>query len=276
MATKTLTGTDWNTAGHWNPSGVPVANDDAFLGIDSPALTTGPTGTNQDVKLASLVTHPRHKYAVASSGSPLIISATKILIQHSGDFYFQCHGGGVSNKTNNIIVRCPALNLAQKIEIGKEGTDPGDIDFIELLRGNVRLTNPTGVDELKIDHVSNLEGDVRCQIDSGAATIPVVRAKGGQIECSAVITNLHVDGALWTQLLGAVTNLYGGSGTVRWNSTGTLTRGNIGGTCWFDLTDDLQVKTVTELNLYGRARYTRFANSVLHAVAALNDYRENN
>src|SRR3972149_9839613 len=184
MANKLLIAGDgnWNTAASWSPvAGVPGAGDNVWLGPDSPALLTGPTTTNQDVKLGNFTTHPLYKYAVCSSGSPCIISAAKILLQHAGSFFFQCHDGGVANKTDRIIVRCPSKSLGQIIELGKAATGPGEIDYIEVVRGNVTITHATGLNEVHTSYVDNPSGDVELTINSGVATIPLIRAMAGRL-----------------------------------------------------------------------------------------------
>lgn len=274
MATKTLTGSDWNTAGNFDPSGVPAAGDEVLLGPDSPALTTGPTGANQDVKLDLIATHPLYKYGVCSSGSPLIISATKILLQHTGDFFFQDHAGGAANKTNKIIVRCAALNTQQQIQLGTSATDGGDIDKVEVYRGNVRLTNPTGLDEVVIDHMSNKAGDAILTIDSSAGTIPLVRAMAGRILCSTTVTALHASDAFWQQLLNTITSLYAdGNGTTEWRANSTITLAQIGGQHHFDLTQDFKVKTCADVRLSGRAKLSKFDDANIH-VLTVQDWRE--
>ena len=274
MATKTLTGADWNTAGSFDPSGVPAGGDEVLLGPDSPALTTGPTGTNQDVKLDLLATHPDYKYNCCSSGSPLIISATKMLIQHPGDFFFQDHGGGASNKTNKIIVRCRTVNGNQQIQLGKSATDGGDIDKVEVYKGKVRITDASGLDEIIVDHLSNPAGDAILTIDSGAGTIPLVRALAGEVFCSAIITALHADDVLWHQLLNTITSLYaGGDGTTEFNTNATLTLAQIGGRHTFDWTKDFKVKTCADVRLSGKSKFLFFDDANLH-IKTVQDWRE--
>jgi hypothetical protein len=235
-------------------------------------LTVGPTGANQNVKLGNWTTHPLYKYAVASSGTPVEISASKILIQHPGDFFFACDNGGAANKTDRIIIACPSKNLGQKIELGAAAA-AGEIDYVEVLRGNVTLTNATGINEVHVDHVENESGDAELTINSGVGTIPLLRAMAGRVHCSTTVTALHVDGAYYRQLLATITNLYGGAGTVEFNTPGTIALARIGGSLVLDLTKDVNVKTITELNTYGRSSVRKFEDDVMHAIAAWNDYR---
>ena len=277
MANKLFVAGDgnYNTAASWSPvAAVPGAGDNVWLGPDSPAMTVGPTTTNQDVKLGNFTTHPLYKYNVCSSGSPCIISASKILIQHAGSFFFQCHDGGAGNKTDRIVVACPAKNLGQAIELGKAATGPGDIDYIEVLRGNVTLTDATGLDEVHADYMENPSGDVELTINSGVATIPILRAMAGRIHCSTTVTALYADGAYYRQLLNTITNLYGGAGTVEFNTAGTIARARIGGRLNLDLTQTMDVKTITELNTYAESVLKKFEDDTLHIITAWNDYRK--
>lgn len=275
MANKLLVAGDgnWNTAASWSPvAAVPGAADNVWFGPDSPALSIGPTGANQNVKLGNFTTHPLYKYAVASSGTPVEISAAKILIQHAGDFFFACDNGGAANKTDRIIVRCPAMNLGQKIELGSAAAS-GEIDFVEVLRGNVTLTNAAGINEVHTSYMDNPSGDVELTINSGVATIPLLRAMSGRIHCYTTVTALHCDGAYYRQLLATITNLYGGGGTVEFNTPGTIAIARIGGSLHLDLTKDVNVKVITELNTYAGSVVSKFEDDVMHLITAWNDYR---
>ena len=264
---------NWNTAASWSPAAVPLVTDNVWFGPDSPAMTTGPTTTNQDVLLGSVITHPLYKYAICASGSPMIISAAKILIQHPGDFFFQAHAGGASNHTTRIIVRCPSKNLGQKIELGQSATDPGEIDYVKVFRGNVTLTDALGLNEVHTDYIDNQSGDAELTINSGVATIPLLKAMGGRVHCSTTVTALHCDGAVFRQLLATITNLYGGAGTVEFNTPGTIALAQIGGSLHLDLTQDVNAKIVTLLETSGNSRISKFADSALHLITAWNDYR---
>src|SRR3972149_4708613 len=93
----------------------------------------------------------------------------------------QHHDGGVANKTDRIIVRCPSKSLGQIIELGKAATGPGEIDYIEVVRGNVTITHATGLNEVHTSYVDNPSGDVELTINSGVATIPLIRAMAGRL-----------------------------------------------------------------------------------------------
>ena len=277
MANKLFVAGDgnWNTAASWSPvAAVPGAGDNVWLGPDSPAMTVGPTTTNQDVKLGNFTTHPLYKHAVCSSGSPCIISAAKILIQHPGNFFFQCHDGGAGNKTNKIIINCPSKNTAQLIELGKAATGPGDIEYVYHLRGNATLTDATGLLEVHVGHTENPSGDAELTINTGVATIPLLRAEAGRIHCSTTVTALHVDGAYYRQLLATITKLYGGSGVVEFNTPGTIAAARIGGTLTLDLTQDVNVKTITALETWGSCVVKKFEDDVMHVFTAWDDYRK--
>lgn len=276
MANKILVAGDgnWNTAASWAPvAAVPGAADNVWLGPDSPALTTGPTTTNQDVKLGNFTTHPLYKYPVCSSGSPCIISAAKILIQHPGDFFFQCHDGGAGNKTDRIIVNVPSKNMSQSLQFGKAATGPGDIDYFDLFRGNAMLTDATGLDEVHVGFTDSPSGDAELTINSGVATIPLVRALAGRVHCSTTVTALHCNGAVFRQLLATITNLYGNAGLIEFNTPGTIARARIDGTLVLDLTKDVNVKTITELNTSGNSVVNKFEDDTMHIITAWNDFR---
>lgn len=277
MANKLLVAGDgnWNTAASWSPvAAVPGAGDNVWLGPDSPALTTGPSGANQDVKLGNFTTHPAYKYPVCSSGSPCIISAAKILIQHPNSFFFQCHDGGAGNKTNKIIVNGPSKNLGQSIELGKAATGPGDIEYVEMLRGNCTLTDATGLLEVHVGHTENPSGDAELTINSGVAIIPLMVAQAGRVHCYTTVSALHVNGAYYRQLLATITKLYGGAGTVEFNTPGTIAAARIGGSLILDLTQDVNVKTITELETWGNSVVKKFEDDVMHAITTWNDYRK--
>lgn len=273
MAVNTLTGSDWNTAAHWSLGSVPVGAQDVMLGPNSPALLTPPSGANQNVKLGTFLQHPLYKYAAASSGAPIEISATQILLFGAGDFFFKCDGGGASNKTNRIIVKTPGFNAGQVIELGAAAV-PGEIDYLSVLRGNVALTDATGLDKVLVGSVNNPSGDAVLTIGSGTATIPLVIADGGRVNCSATVTDARLGGAYWTQLLNTLTKVYANHGVLAFNSNATVALADIDGDATLDLTQDVLVKTFTELNLYAKARFLYWPATTVHVLTAFNDYRE--
>ena len=57
------------------------------------------------------------------------------------------------------------------------------------------------------------------------------------------------------------------------NSTGTMTRGTVSGSAMLDLTDNMDIKTITDLWLEYNARLKKFADTSLHAIATTHDLR---
>lgn len=271
-----LTGSDWNSTGSYDDADVPDAGEDVILGADSPALTTGPSGANQDVKIGTLHVLKDYKYDFCSSGAPWIGSAAKIIFEHPGNAYVQADAGGAANKTNKVIIRAPGFNSSQVIQLGK-AADPGDIEYVVVARGNVQLVNPTGLLKVLVDHVSNPSGDAQLTIDSASGTIPFLEAKNGRVINSTTITTAIIDGAAYLrQALNTITNLHGGGqASIDWDAAATCAIAWLGGLATLDLTKTDKAKVFTTTYLLGRSILKRWPGSALHTFTnAIDDWRD--
>lgn len=84
MATKTWTGSgSWDTAGNWNPSGVPGLTDDCV--IDGSGDIDG-GATNNDVESISVAR--TYTGSIGASGSPLVIDCTDLRHFSPGSAHF--------------------------------------------------------------------------------------------------------------------------------------------------------------------------------------------
>lgn len=250
MANKYWIGTDvgnegnWQVAANWNPSGVPGADDYAFLTSGSQSVTAGLTGA---ATVKGIITGPDYSGDIAASGGYLDITCSEYaLFMGSGDVYLDLTGG--AGPTDGIKVRCPANTKGLHL---KCGTGANDVDLLVVEKG---------LFELVIGTVAALYSELRTVLATDVAilqtagTITTFRQLGGTCtQNGGTITNHHMHSGTTTWAGGTVTNLdmYGGVGY--WKTIQTLAAGIIWGGI-FDAGGDVRAKTITSLAMHGEAQ----------------------
>lgn len=268
MATKLWVSTDgnWATAASWNPVNAPVDNDVVIFGTASNVSVTA--GLDQaGVDLDALITLPTYLGHIGTSVGPLQCTADKVTIEGAGNFYFASNLGSGAEKTDVVIVKAASPNAI--IELGSMTGEAGEINYIYLARGNVTLTNVTGVNELEIGYLTNPGSDCRCTIQSGVGTIARASIHGAYCTCSAVITTLLAGGsAQWIQAdTATITNLLAsGAAIIDYNFAGTIAYASMRDRSQLDLTKSGGVKTITQWVLMDLSKVIFLNDPNVHVI----------
>lgn len=192
---KILVGSDWSTAGNWSDNLVPVSNTQAAM--DSSPGPEVNAGLDQGgVDLDALLLPRLFERNLGSSSNPLKIAADLVLNYSAGNLYFECAKDGVSAlKTDEIHIEC--AHARAKTEIGGETGDAGDIDLINIMRGNVILKSNIAFGAsaiVRVGYVSNRISDVNLLIDATTDTLATLDMSGGICRCNCQITNATITG----------------------------------------------------------------------------------
>ena len=224
MTQRYATGDDWGTAGDWNPAAVPITDDEAFFGEDSPAMTG--TMDQGGVDLDLLYLHRLFRYNLGASGAPLKIAADLLVMKGAGALYYECSAGGAGLKTDLARIACE--NKDTVVQLGSETGDAGDFDNIEILRGNVLCAANIAFGascELQTGHMGNVVGDVALTIAEDADTLPVLTVRGGTVVSNGPVTLAKLYAGITTQDKAAMTaaHVYNGATLIYNHTAGTIT-----------------------------------------------------
>ena len=235
MATKTWVGADnnWNTAGSWSPSGVPVATDDVYFVSGSNDVTTMPSSS---VVLGSL------NFGTKWTGSMLtncIISATTV------DY---------ANKVGTVILE----GVFTTVNVQATASDNPALKFDDSTITTLRITGGSGT--IVITDGTTISGEIsmvgckgaRLEIEAGAT----VSASDITIDAGKVLTYEHID--TLTQFGGTVTFANGDDGTTP-TTTITLYKGVI-------KYQPTSTAVLTTLVAYGGYFDMRGCNSPSHTI----------
>jgi len=224
---------DMSTVGNYSDGALPEAGDKLFFVGDYP----NPPTSNMDA-LAAIdldLVHIGKGFTadIGSSGSPLEVSADKVIHQGSGTLYY-LDGDGT---TDWMVIDSVASGTAAVVA--------GTITQINAMRGLVQGTSDlTGVAVLSV------APSAAVVIDAGAGTVAFLLVDGGSGICSAVVTSLVMTSGKWTQEDEEIVTAHIAGGTVNYNSpasTGTLVTAYVGRQAIIDLTQNTKVKTITNL-----------------------------
>jgi len=132
-----------------------------------------------------------------------------------------------------------------------KGTDSSNT--VELYRGSLGIAALPGesatVSSLSVGFIENELGDATLEIGDGV-TLTTVDMSGGSVACNSAFTTLNMTNGELTHRDGAVTTMNIDGGTVYYESTGTLTTGNVGGGGVLDFRRNMGARTVTNCSLY--------------------------
>jgi len=228
------------TAGNYSGGALPVDHDKLFLVKDYPNPPTSDMNALAAVDLDLL--HIGKGFGrladgsavtIGSSGSPLEVSADKVIHQGSGTLHY-LDGSGV---TDWMVVDSVASGTA--LVAG------GTITRISALRGMVQ-----GTSDLSAVSVLDIGPAGRCIIDASAGTISLVIVDGGSGICSAVVTDILMGSGKWTQEIEEIVTAKLMGGTLNYNSpatTGVLATAYVGRRATLDLMQNTKVKEITTL-----------------------------
>lgn len=171
MATKTWISTDgnWNTAGSWSPSGVPIAGDDVYFVSGSQDVTTG---ASSSVVLASL------NFGTKYTGSTVQLTTGATVVDYA-------------NKIGTVILE----GTYPTVNVQATASDNPALKFDDSTITNLRITGGSGT--IYIDENSTITGEIsmigcrsaRLEIQAGAT----VSASDITIDAGTLITYEEVD-----------------------------------------------------------------------------------
>jgi len=211
--------------------------------------------TLKAVKLALLYTGSGFRPDIGATGSPIEVSAAKVIHRGSGTLYFKDGDDG----TDEIIIDSPNTLLAAAL-------DGAAITMISAIRGAVQGIGTLGaVAMLRVSH------NAKVAWNAGAGAIAKAICSGGVVTCSAVVTALLQAGGNWTQAIEEIVTWDGGGGTLVYNSptaTGTMTNAYHTARATLILTGTTDIKTIT--NYYGEPGANLLRDEDLHKIT--NEY----
>ena len=250
MATCIWTGqavadNDWGDAANWD-TGVPGAGDTVIFdgladdGDQNCTVNIALAATN----LARLEVHGTYTGTIGASGSYLIISADRVLLNPGGDLYLDSGG---TDSLDTVIVTGTASGKAIYLK--------GDITYMYAYGGTITYTSAAG-DDLSNAYLQQKTGGTLLFTATGAAgTVSTLAVWGGTATCTDTITVTQTyahDGTTTFSDDSVATNviLITDSPTVNWKATATLASLTVfGGT--FDASGDMKTKTITNSKMYG-------------------------
>jgi trimeric autotransporter adhesin len=269
-ATTACTGPNfWDNAANWSSDTIPANGDDVVFNsgnvaclynISQPSITLNSLSVYQTytgtIGLPLYNTKGYYEYRPTE----LAVSATSLNVGQFAGTSAQGSGRIKINVGTNICT-LNVYNTGQPLDQGNpaftwRGTNAGNV--VNVNKGQVGIAffpgNAATVDDLNVGYVSNVNGDV--QLTAGAlASVGTVTQNGGNVTFYGGMTSLLVTAGTCTVYGtgGAGSLAVNQSGSVTWNSTGTIS-GNpvVADKGVLDFSKDQQPKTVTNpIQKYG-------------------------
>ena len=195
---------DWDADGSWESGAEPITGDVAILPNNSIVAVT--SGLAQGaVDLDALITQPKYNQDIGTSGGHLVISAGRVLHEGGGMLYYTDGDG-----TTDLFI----VNSA-----GGAVISGSVVTKIIVFKGNVTLDASLGaVSILDVSYVGAQASDAVVIIEQSAGTVTSLFMNGGNVTCSAAVTNLYIGAGTFTQKPNTelVTNIYQFGGTVNY------------------------------------------------------------
>jgi hypothetical protein len=249
----------WDNAANWSTNSVPASGDDVVFNSGNVACLYNLTQTA--VTLQSLTLYQGYTGTI---GLPLYNNkgyyeyrATELAVSATTINVGQLTGQGSGRIKLNVGSNACTLNIystGQPLEQGYpslswRGTSGGNV--VNANKGQIGIAffpgQTASVNNLNVGYVSNVAGDVQLTVGAGA-TLTTVTQNGGNVTLyGGMTTLLAAAGTCTVYGTGAVSNLtVNQSGSVTWNSTGTI-GGNpiVADKGALDFSKDQQAKTVT-------------------------------
>lgn len=213
MANKLLQGTNWDTAGDWTPASEPVTGDDVRVSDTPRDIITGDQGT---IDLNTLLVPNRYVGSFGTSGAPLKAACSKVRYLGRGGFFYESDKNAGSNfRTDEIQI--DAADSAVKVEIGSNAADPGFVDKIVAMRGNILLKANIAFDTVTTPYIQALR-DAILAIAAGITNpLTLLHNQGATVKCDSVITTLRQFGGEHTQDIAKAVNCDVIGGTLIYN-----------------------------------------------------------
>ena len=222
---------DLDLSANWGGT-APIANDEMlFPDGNVHSVTSDLTGLAIDAD--EIITDPGYSGNIGSSGSPMVISADRVYVRGSGEFWYQ----DKATTTTDFCVVDAAMPTTVVNLSGDTITD------VVALRGALTLAGT--VTNLNAGYHSNPSGDLTCIVESGA-TLTSVAQSGGNVTCDTAVTRWDMTGGRATQDTATVTtlNLMGGRMVYKHD---TLTTVRVHAGAILDLTKLTKQLTITTL-----------------------------
>lgn len=204
---------NWNTLGSWSEGHVPLVTERViFPSGQTQSVTAGLDQSGVPVVLGLLQIDEGYSGDIGGSGSPLIISATKLVHQGSGVLWFEDDVA-----TPHIIIDAP--QPTSQVAANIDGTDIGRIT---CMRGKTVISaNITAApDILECGFAGNLSSDVELVVTAEAPTMPLLLVFGGRVTANS-----------------EVTQVIQGAGTLIKELTDIITLYLMGGLCVYNVED---------------------------------------
>lgn len=254
----------WEVA-NWSTGVLPTDFDGAQPDNLVPgSISVDIAGTDQKgIYPATLEFATGYRHNIGSSGDPLIITGKKITHRGSGSLWIKSDNDANDDPPQEyidwLIIDSDNMSNAANVdgeEVTKVSVRKGNVTLAATL-GTVRL--PAQVD---VSFRNNRSNDAVVTIDCELlAATGLLNMMAGLCVTNAEVPNVNITGGIHTHSNVNSTDIgmanIGGTGIMRFNSTGTLGVANVlnGGT--LDLLDNELAKDVTILNLFpgGLLRY---------------------
>ena len=202
--------TDWNTAGNWSPSGVPIDADDVYITSGSTNIAGFDASATE---LDSLTVGSKYTGTIGSSGTKLELDATVFNFSGNGDTYIEGIYGTLTvqdTSTSNTALNLSGSTISYLRVLGGKGTVTIAAD--STVNTSIELIGADGV-TLNIADAATIGGSCAVVSDSGRLelnqAVPTITIYGG-------VADIQLDS-------GTVTTLDQYGGRVRWIPTATCT-----------------------------------------------------
>lgn len=264
---------DWASPHSWTTDGgddTPQSEDVViFNGIYSNVSVT--SGLNQtagndatyDTDLSYLFVDDTYTGDIGTSGSPLQLTADKIVFKGSGSFYFKSDSDAGGAITDHIVINSD--NLSDAAFLDSDGNND-TITSIVVVKGDVTIQGSMGLlTRLGISYRKHPKTDARVHIESCSNAVNWAYCAGGVVDCNRACS-MDMSGGQWTQDIDNFTTVHQHGGTIIYNTPQSA--GNIsqlwltGGT--FDMTRNGNRKTINAAYIFpdGDIEY----NEDLHTI----------
>jgi len=202
--------TDWNTAGNWEPSGVPEDADDVYITSGSTNIAGFDASATE---LDSLTVGSKYTGTIGTSGTKLELDATTFNFSGSGDTYIEGIYGTLTIQDTSSSDT--ALNFSTStIGITRILGGKGTINFASTctLSTTIEQIGAEGV-TVNIADGTTIGGSCTLTMDSG------------KLELNEAVTTITIYGGVTDIKLdsGTITTLNQYGGRVRWIPTASCT-----------------------------------------------------
>lgn len=237
---------NWTSLTGGESDRVPLTGDSVVL----PPESTRAIDTTLDqsaVLLVAFTKQPGCNISIGGSAAPLQIDSDSVSLAGSGTVYLN-----IDNPTSAVTITGAGVsNGAGQYGTHLSGTMTGQDIVI-----NLTASQSVGIAALAGTTAAcanvRVAGNGTVTLGAGLTLATGLEVSGSPtVSTYCAITTLNrYEGTLYV-MAGAVTTLNAyGNGRVYYNSSATLTMGNISGSAVLDFSGDMRAKTVTTLNLY--------------------------